>query len=103
MHVHAHVPDAMMVASDFACSVQKMRIAWEEPFGPVVPVIRVKTIDEAIDHCNTNNLALQVVTRTCDVPHSFLRLPYGSGSHPRSCACALCRQAPCACLPNPRS
>ncbi|KAK9785957.1 hypothetical protein WJX73_004652 [Symbiochloris irregularis] len=37
----------------------KMRIAWEEPFGPVVPVIRVKTIEEAIDHCNTNNLALQ--------------------------------------------
>ena len=40
--------------------MQKMRLAWEEPFGPVVPVIRVKSIDEAIEHCNTNNLALQV-------------------------------------------
>lgn len=36
-----------------------MRIAWEEPFGPVIPVIRVKSIDDAIDHCNSNNLALQ--------------------------------------------
>ena len=37
-----------------------MRIAWEEPFGPVMPVIRVKKIQDAIDHCNSNNLALQV-------------------------------------------
>ena len=37
---------------------QDMRIAWEEPFGPVMPVIRVKTIQDAIDHCNSNNLAL---------------------------------------------
>jgi Aldehyde dehydrogenase family len=79
-----------------------MRIAWEEPFGPVIPVVsqpsiylsdphqfdrlyhwsylsqqkcvhevacdhtlpllqvRVKTIEEAIDHTNANNLALQV-------------------------------------------
>ena len=42
--------------------LQDMRIAWEEPFGPVIPVIRVKTIDDAIDHCNSNNLALQVST-----------------------------------------
>ena len=37
-----------------------MRLAWEEPFGPVVPVVRVDTLQQAIDHCNTNNLALQV-------------------------------------------
>ena len=43
--------------------LQDMRIAWEEPFGPVIPVIRVKSIDDAIDHCNSNNLALQVCTR----------------------------------------
>ena len=36
-----------------------MRLAWEEPFGPVVPVVRVKTVEEAVDHCNANNLALQ--------------------------------------------
>ena len=40
--------------------LQDMRIAWEEPFGPIIPVIRVKNIDDAIDHCNSNNLALQV-------------------------------------------
>ena len=38
----------------------EMRIAWEEPFGPVIPVVRVPTVEAAIDHCNTNNLALQV-------------------------------------------
>ena len=43
-----------------------MRIAWEEPFGPVIPVIRVKNIDDAIDHCNSNNLALQVCTKSID-------------------------------------
>lgn len=25
----------------------------------MVPVVRVKTVEEAIDHCNANNLALQ--------------------------------------------
>ncbi len=47
----------MSSESDWWC-VQDMRIAWEEPFGPVIPVIRVKNIDDAIDHCNSNNLAL---------------------------------------------
>ena len=55
--------------------LQDMRIAWEEPFGPVIPVIRVKTIDDAIDHCNSNNLALQVSTdcvRICICLYLFL-------------------------------
>jgi glyceraldehyde-3-phosphate dehydrogenase (NADP+) len=37
-----------------------MRIAWEEPFGPILPVIRIKTVEEGIHHCNANNFALQV-------------------------------------------
>lgn len=37
-----------------------MRIAWEEPFGPVVPIMRVDGPDAAVAHCNANNLALQV-------------------------------------------
>ena len=37
-----------------------MRIAWEEPFGPVVPILRVDSVQQAVDHCNANNLALQV-------------------------------------------
>jgi glyceraldehyde-3-phosphate dehydrogenase (NADP+) len=44
-----------------------MRIAWEEPFGPVIPVVRVKTIEEAIDHTNANNLALQGCVFTQDI------------------------------------
>jgi hypothetical protein len=37
-----------------------MRVAWEEPFGPILPVIRIKTVEEGIHHCNANNFALQV-------------------------------------------
>ena len=59
--------------------VQDMRIAWEEPFGPIIPVIRVKSIDDAIDHCNSNNLALQVWSVCLSVPSvidsSFLAGP----------------------------
>nr|PNR57857.1 hypothetical protein PHYPA_004851 [Physcomitrium patens] len=36
-----------------------MRIAWKEPFRPVIPVIRIKTVEEGIHHCYTNNFALQ--------------------------------------------
>ena len=37
-----------------------MRLAWEEPFGPVVPVIRITTVEEGVHHCNANNFGLQV-------------------------------------------
>ena len=37
-----------------------MRIAWEEPFGPVLPVIRIQTVEEGIHHCNASNFGLQV-------------------------------------------
>ena len=47
----------------------EMRIAWEEPFGPVIPVVRVATVEAAIDHCNTNNLALQA--RLSSAPLTF--------------------------------
>jgi glyceraldehyde-3-phosphate dehydrogenase (NADP+) len=45
-----------------------MRIAWEEPFGPVIPVLRIKTVEEGIHHCNANNFALQgcVFTKNID-------------------------------------
>ena len=45
-----------------------MRLAWEEPFGPVVPFVRSNSVDEAIEHCNMNRLALQgcVFTRNID-------------------------------------
>lgn len=47
---------------------ESMRLAWEEPFGPVVPFMRVESIEAAIEHCNTNRLALQgcVFTQNID-------------------------------------
>jgi glyceraldehyde-3-phosphate dehydrogenase (NADP+) len=38
-----------------------MRIAWEEPFGPVLPVIRITSVEEGIHHCNASNFGLQVL------------------------------------------
>lgn len=38
-----------------------MRIAWEEPFGPVLPVIRINSVEEGIHHCNASNFGLQVL------------------------------------------
>ncbi len=42
-----------------------MRIAWEEPFGPALPIMRYKDVQEAINHCNTSRLALQVRVVVC--------------------------------------
>ncbi len=36
-----------------------MRLAWEEPFGPVLPIIRVKDKDEAIEIANKSEYGLQ--------------------------------------------
>ncbi|CDY55249.1 BnaC02g44970D [Brassica napus] len=36
-----------------------MRIAWEEPFGPVLPVLRINSVEEGINHCNASNFGLQ--------------------------------------------
>mmetsp|Transcript_21772 Transcript_21772/g.37132 ORF Transcript_21772/g.37132 Transcript_21772/m.37132 type:complete len:497 (-) Transcript_21772:241-1731(-) len=44
-----------------------MRIAWEEPFGPVLPIMRVDNSDQAVQHCNTNQLALQGCVFTQDI------------------------------------
>ena len=46
----------------------KMRLAWEEPFGPVLPVIRVRSADEAIAIANESEYGLQssIFTRDAD-------------------------------------
>ena len=36
-----------------------MRIAWEEPFGPVLPIIRVASQEEAIEIANASEYGLQ--------------------------------------------
>ncbi|KAI9126035.1 hypothetical protein K1719_003453 [Acacia pycnantha] len=43
--------------------VMDMRIAWEEPFGPVLSVIRINSVEEGINHCNASNFGLQDVNK----------------------------------------
>ncbi len=44
-----------------------MRVAWEEPFGPVLPVMRVKSLAEAIDISNRSEYGLQGSIFTGDI------------------------------------
>ncbi|MGL5245916.1 MAG: NADP-dependent glyceraldehyde-3-phosphate dehydrogenase [Sarcina sp.] len=48
-----------------------MRLAWEEPFGPVLPIIRVKDIDMAIDIANKSEYGLQSSIFTNDINKAF--------------------------------
>lgn len=48
-----------------------MRIAWEEPFGPVLPIIRVKTAEEAIDISNKSEYGLQSAVFTQNIDKAF--------------------------------
>ncbi|MGH4118441.1 NADP-dependent glyceraldehyde-3-phosphate dehydrogenase [Clostridium sp.] len=48
-----------------------MRLAWEEPFGPVLPVIRVNNIDEAIDIANKSEYGLQSSVYTKNIDDAF--------------------------------
>ncbi|RII33923.1 NADP-dependent glyceraldehyde-3-phosphate dehydrogenase [Clostridium chromiireducens] len=48
-----------------------MRIAWEEPFGPVLPIIRVKDKDEAIEIANKSEYGLQGAVFTENIDDAF--------------------------------
>jgi glyceraldehyde-3-phosphate dehydrogenase (NADP+) len=48
-----------------------MRLAWEEPFGPVLPIIRIKNIDEAIDISNRSQYGLQSSVFTKSIKDAF--------------------------------
>lgn len=48
-----------------------MRLAWEEPFGPVLPVIRVKSVEEAIELSNQSEYGLQASVFTNNFPRAF--------------------------------
>ncbi len=48
-----------------------MRIAWEEPFGPVLPFIRVKSAEEAIEISNNSEYGLQSAVFTKDIDKAF--------------------------------
>lgn len=47
---------------------KEMRIAWEEPFGPILPIIRVDSQEEAIEIANASEYGLQasVFTQNLD-------------------------------------
>lgn len=46
---------------------QDMDVAWIEPFGPVLPIIRVHSLDEAIKIANKSNFGLQASVFTQDI------------------------------------
>lgn len=48
-----------------------MRVAWEEPFGPVLPILRVKTVDEAIEIANESEYGLQSSVFTENLTDAF--------------------------------
>jgi glyceraldehyde-3-phosphate dehydrogenase (NADP+) len=48
-----------------------MRVAWEEPFGPVLPVLRVESVDEAIKLANASEYGLQSSVFTENIEDAF--------------------------------
>lgn len=49
----------------------EMRLAWEEPFGPVLPVMRVKDMQEAIEIANRSEYGLQSSVFTKNIHDAF--------------------------------
>ena len=50
---------------------KEMRIAWEEPFGPVLPIIRVNNVEEAIEIANRSEYGLQSSVFTENINDAF--------------------------------
>lgn len=48
-----------------------MRIAWEEPFGPVLPILRVNNVEEAINLSNSSKYGLQGSVFTQNIKNAF--------------------------------
>lgn len=50
---------------------EKMRLAWEEPFGPVLPIIRVENTEVAIEIANKSEYGLQSSVFTENINDAF--------------------------------
>ncbi|HEU3830331.1 NADP-dependent glyceraldehyde-3-phosphate dehydrogenase [Streptococcus pneumoniae] len=48
-----------------------MKVAWEEPFGPVLPIIRVASVEEAIAFANESEFGLQSSVFTNNFKKAF--------------------------------
>ena len=48
-----------------------MKIAWEEPFGPVLPIIRINSDEEAIKIANESEFGLQASIFTKNIDRAF--------------------------------
>ena len=66
-----HTEGNLMYPTLLDNATTQMRIAWEEPFGPVLPVLRVKSIEEAIDIANQSEYGLQSSVFTHDINRAF--------------------------------
>lgn len=48
-----------------------MRLAWEEPFGPVLPILRIHSVEEGIDIANRSEYGLQASVFTKNIDSAF--------------------------------
>lgn len=53
------------------CVTVDMEIAWKEPFAPLLPVLRVRDIDQAIEVANKSEYGLQSSVFTNSINHAF--------------------------------
>lgn len=61
----------LMYPTLFDRVTENMRLAWEEPFGPVLPIMRVKNKDEAIELANRSEYGLQSSVFTQNIEDAF--------------------------------
>jgi len=70
--IHGGTRDGNLIAPTLLDDVTtEMQVAWEEPFGPVLPIIRVKSVDEMVDLANESEYGLQASVFTRDIDAAF--------------------------------